>query len=191
MHTTLLHRTPDTADRRTALTADAVPRWAEAVAWATVVCTVPSGLWRVAAGFGVDVGFRGELGELYRGPQFIGYVWILTVLSQAAAMLTLGLVRPWGEVVPAWVPRIGGRVVPAWLVVAVASVGAVAVTALCAAVALAPHGPLENPDFPHGTAAKVMVACYAPLLAWGPMVLLLTTAYARRRARQAARERGL
>jgi len=86
-----------------------VPRWAAMAAWATVLCTVPSCVWRIAAGFGVDVGFTGELGALYRGSEFIVYLWVLNVASQAAACLTLGLVRPWGERVPNWIPRLGGR----------------------------------------------------------------------------------
>ncbi|MCF2434810.1 hypothetical protein LV779_08895 [Streptomyces thinghirensis] len=33
-------------------------------------------------------------------------------MSEALALLTLGLVRPWGEVVPRRVPLLGGRPVP-------------------------------------------------------------------------------
>ncbi|MFI0812112.1 hypothetical protein [Streptomyces echinatus] len=109
------------------------------------------------------------------------YVLILSVASQAAACLTLGLVKPWGEWVPRWVPWLGGRRIPSLAVVIPAAVGAVAVMALCAAVTLAPRGPLDNPDFPHGTAGVIMDVCYAPLLAWGPLVAALTIAYARRR----------
>ena len=158
-----------------------VPRWAEAAAWATLWCTVPSAAWRVAAGFGVDVGFTGDLGEMYRGPAFLLYVWVLTVVSQAAAFLTLGLVRSWGERVPSWVPRLAGRPIPPLAVITPALLGAIAVTALCAMVALAPNGPLDNPDFPRGGAGTIMALCYAPLLAWGPLVIALTIAYALRR----------
>lgn len=168
---------PSHADR-TATT----PRWSVLAAWATVLCTVPSCGWRLALGFGVDVGFTGRLGELYTGTSITVYVLILSVASQAAACLTLGLVRPWGEEVPSWVPRLGGRRIPPPAVVVPATVGAVAVTGLCAEVTLVP-GPLDNPDFPHGTAGLVMDLCYAPLLAWGPLVAALTIAYARRRHR--------
>ncbi|WP_254716588.1 hypothetical protein [Actinomadura sp. WMMB 499] len=74
-----------------------VPRWAIWCAWITVLCTVPSGIWRTALGFGADVGFTGELGEMYTGTDIMVYVLVLTVASQAAAFLTLGLVRPWGS----------------------------------------------------------------------------------------------
>ncbi|WP_199829727.1 hypothetical protein [Streptomyces sp. MMG1121] len=109
------------------------------------------------------------------------YVLILSVASQAAACLTLGLVKPWGERVPRWVPRLGGRRIPPLVVVIPAAAGAIMVTGLCAAVTLLPGGPLDNPDFPHGTAGVIMDVCYAPLLGWGPLVAALCIAYARRR----------
>ncbi len=42
-------------------------------------------------------------------------------------MLTTGLVRPWGEVFPRWLPRVGGRTVPVALAVVPASIVAVMV----------------------------------------------------------------
>ncbi|RMI32667.1 hypothetical protein [Nocardia stercoris] len=158
-----------------------VPRWTELAAWATVGCTIPSCIWRVTAGFGVDVGFTGELGRLYHGPTFVTYVWILTLVSQSAALLTLGLVRPWGEWVPAWIPVLGSRRIHPLVAIVPAALGGLAVTTLSAAVALSPRSPLTDPDFPHGTAGVVMGLCYAPLLAWGPLVIAVTAAYARRR----------
>ncbi|MFG3099242.1 hypothetical protein ACGFZL_01700 [Streptomyces sp. NPDC048182] len=159
----------------------AVPRWAVRAAWATMLCTVPSCVWRLALGVGVDVGFTGRLGSLYTGTPIMIYVLVLTLLSQAPACLTFALVCPWGERVPGWVPRLGGRRVPPLAVALPAAVGAVAVTALCAVVTLLPGGPLDNPDFPRGTAGLIMDACYVPLLAWGPLVAVLTVAYLRRR----------
>lgn len=132
-------------------------------------------------GFGVDVGFTGGLGSLYRGTPIMVYVLILSVASQAAACLVLGLVRPWGEQVPHWIPWLGGRHIPLLAGVIPAATGALVVTGLCAAVTLVSVGPLANPDFPHGTAGLIMDACYAPLLAWGPLVAVLTLAYVRRR----------
>ncbi|WP_034519257.1 hypothetical protein [Actinomadura rifamycini] len=162
------------------------PRWAVRCAWITVLCTVPSGLWRMALGVGADVGFTGELGEMYTGVDIMVYVLALTVVSQAAAMLTLGLVRPWGERVPRWVPSLGGRRIPPLAGIVPGVLGGVAVTGLCLALALAPDGPLANPEFPQGTAGLVMNVCYAPLLLWGPLVLVLTAHYARRRSAASA-----
>lgn len=159
------------------------PRWAVWCAWATVLCTVPSGVWRMALGFGADVGFTGDLGEMYTGAEITVYVLALTVVSQAAAFLTLGLVRPWGEAVPRWIPLLGGRRIPPSAAIVPAVLGGVAVTGLCAALALTPDGPLANPEFPQGTAGLIMNVVYAPLLLWGPLTLVLTAHYARRRTR--------
>ncbi|TDC46674.1 hypothetical protein E1281_27460 [Actinomadura sp. KC345] len=162
------------------------PRWAVWCAWATVLCTVPSGIWRMALGFGADVGFTGRLGEMYTGIDIMVYVLALTVGSQAAAFLTLGLVRPWGETVPRWIPRLGGRRVPPLAAIVPAVLGGVAVSGLCLFLAVTPDGPLAHPEFPHGTAGVVMNISYAPLLLWGPLVLILTAHYARRRAHRPA-----
>ncbi|TDC85562.1 hypothetical protein [Actinomadura sp. 7K507] len=164
------------------------PRWAVWCAWATVLCTVPSGVWRMALGFGVDVGFTGRLGEMYTGVDIMVYVLALTVVSQAAAFLTLGLVRPWGETVPRWIPYLGGRRVPPLAAIVTASLGGVAVSGLCLFLALSPDGPLSHPDFPQGTAGTIMNVVYAPLLLWGPLVLILTAHYARRRGRHSSRQ---
>lgn len=51
---------------------------------------------------------------------------------------------------------------------------------LCAAV-LSPASPFDHPDFPQGTARTIMNVCYAPLLAWGPLVMAVIIDYARRR----------
>jgi len=72
-------------------------------------------------------------------------------------------------------------------VIVPASFGAVAVTALCAMVALIPDGPLDNPDFPHGIPGVILAVCYAPLVVWGPLVAVLTVAYARRRTTETVR----
>lgn len=166
---------------REAETRPAVPRWAVWAAWATVLCTAPSCVWRVAAGFGVDVGFTGELGRLYHGPSFIFYVWTLTIVSQAAAFLSFGLVRPWGERVPKWMPWLRGRRIPPLVAIVPATIGALTVTTATAVIALMDGGPLSHPDFPHGTAGLVLRICYAPLLVWGPLLLAITVDYARRR----------
>jgi hypothetical protein len=52
----------------------------------------------------------------------------LATLSLAGAALTVGLVRPWGEIVPRWVPVVGGRRVPPAVATVPAAVVAVLVT---------------------------------------------------------------
>ncbi|MFR9723802.1 hypothetical protein ACL02R_10615 [Streptomyces sp. MS19] len=134
-----------------------------------MLCTVPSCAWRLALGAGLDIGFTGRLGSLYTGTPVMVLVLVLSVLSPAVACLTSALVSPWGERVPGWVPRLGGRRVPT-----------LAVAGLCAVPTLAPGGPLDNPDVAQGTAGLVMGACYVPLPARGPLVAALTFACVRR-----------
>lgn len=163
-----------------------VPRWADVAAHLVPVAVLPSGLWRIALGIGIPVGFSGELAELYAAPGWITpYVFALTLLAEALALLTLGLVRPWGEKVPAAVPRYGGRPLPMLVVVSVAGTGAALVTIVNWTSAFMWFGPQNNgdPDAPHGLAGFIMAACYAPLLAWGPLLGAVTVSYYLRRRR--------
>jgi hypothetical protein len=116
------------------------------------------------------------------------YVASLSVVSLAAALLTIGLVRRWGEVVPGWVPLFGGRSIPVLGAVAAAGAGAAVIfgvygyAALNALVGLRP--PPEFPGCPDPSEEPhswIAVASYAPLLAWGPLLVIVTLAYYRRR----------
>lgn len=163
-----------------------VPRWANVAAHIVPWTTVPSGLWRLALGVGIPVGFSGELAELYAAPGWITpYVIVLSLIAEGLAYLTLGLVRPWGERVPTWVPRVGGRRIPTIAVAVPAALGAVAVTFVNWTSALNWYGPENNgdPEAPHGIAGILMTAAYAPLLLWGPLLGAVTVAYCIRRRR--------
>jgi len=88
------------------------------------------------------------------------------------AVLTLGLVRPWGERVPRWVPQVGGRTVP----VALAAVPAATVAALFTA------GGLQSLTFALTAAVPAGTALMLPFWAWGPLLGLATWGYVRHRA---------
>jgi hypothetical protein len=170
--------------RTTPPTPPAPSRWAITAARAVPLVVLPSSLWRVALGLGVPVGFSGALARTYAAPGWITpYVLGLSLLAEALALLTLGLVRPWGERVPSRIPLLGGRTIPAPAAAVPAGLGAVALTTLTIAGAAVWNGPQNNgqPDAPHGIAGLVMAACYAPLLAWGPLLGAVTVAYYRRR----------
>jgi hypothetical protein len=162
-----------------------VPRWVRLAAHAVPLVVLPSGLWRLALAVGVPVGFTGELARLFDAPAWplTPYLVVLSLAAEGLALLTLGLVQPWGEVLPRWLPRIGGRPLPVAAVVVPAALGALAVTVVVSVSALAWNGPENNgnPDAPQGLAGLVMTAAYAPLLAWGPLLALVTVAYWRRR----------
>lgn len=161
-----------------------VPRWARWTAHTVPLLVVPSGLWRIALGVGIPVGFTGDLAELYRAPGWITpYVLALTLAAEAAALLTLGLVKPWGELLPRWVPLVGGHRVPTLVGVAAAAAGVAALTTIAVPTVALWNGPqnMGDPDAPHGLAGLIMTACYAPQLAWPPLLAVLTMHYYRRR----------
>lgn len=155
------------------------PRWAVRTAHLIPLLTLPSGLWRIALVAGVPLGTVG-VDEPIRGWLAV-YIVSLSVLSEALALLSLGLVRPWGETFPRWLPLVGGRRVPPPFAVTAATAGAVALILIWgyAAVNLVLR---DLTGFTPGGFA-LMVACYAPLLLWGPLLLALTAAYHRRRCR--------
>ncbi|MGW2252363.1 hypothetical protein ACWCXH_19475 [Kitasatospora sp. NPDC001660] len=164
------------------------PRWAELAARAAVCTTVPSGLWRIALGVGVPVGFGGAMAEevrrYYPGWGTV-YVVALSAVAETLAFLTVGLVRPWGLVVPRWIPLVGGRAVHPFAAIVPAALGSAVLTALGL---LALFGGwarnMAEPGSPHGVAAAVMTLAYLPLVAWGPLLGAVTVDYARRTLRR-------
>ncbi|MFJ6485643.1 hypothetical protein ACIQK6_36765 [Streptomyces sp. NPDC091682] len=164
--------------------AEPVPRWAVRVAHAIPLCVLPSGLWRVAlvlglAGYDTDYEWAA-----WERPYVIG----LSVVSEGLALLALGLVRPWGEVVPRWVPGLHGRRIPIRAVVTPAALGATLLMLLWAYAFLnqifgfvEPNNESGEGGPTSGPAAWALWAAYAPLLAWGPLLAILTVAYYRRR----------
>lgn len=155
----------------TAATARPVPRWVVWTARATALTALPSGLWRFAMGLGVPLGFA-EGTQLADFPHPIGtpYVFTLSILVECLALLTLGLVRPWGEVFPRWIPLIGGRRVPTMAAVTAAGLGALAMTLITVLSAGGWQNQMNTPEAPDGALAWLMTACYVPLLAWGPLL---------------------
>jgi hypothetical protein len=165
-------------------TARPVPRWAIWAAHAAVLTTVPSGLWRIAMGLRIPVGFSETGLREFDIPGWgVPYVFGLSLLAEGLAFLTLGLVRSWGEIAPRWLPLIGGRRIPPMAAVIPAAAGAVAVTAITITATLGwahagdtmPPGSMA-PD-PYHIYAIVMTLCYAPLLAWGPLLAAVTVQY--------------
>ncbi|MFJ9519277.1 hypothetical protein ACIRPK_13525 [Kitasatospora sp. NPDC101801] len=161
-------------------------RWAVRTAKLAALTTVPSGLWRVALGVGLPVGFSGAM-ERQMTAHMPGwgtvYVIALSALAEALAFLSLGLVRPWGQRAPRWLPLIGGRRIRPLTAVLPAAVGALAVTLVtCAAGFGGWYGPnaMGSPEAPQGPAGLVMTLCYAPLLLWGPLLAVVTADYYRR-----------
>ncbi|MCX4985979.1 hypothetical protein [Streptomyces sp. NBC_00572] len=177
----MLKQGPEIRGRRRVLTGTLpnVPRWARISAHLVPIVTLPSGLWRIALVAGLPVDNNGPL--LWWEPV---YITSLTLVSEGIALLTLGLIQPWGETVPRWIPLLGGQRVAPLAAVVPALLGAAAL------IAITTYGGLvaifgSNPSM--GSSAKdwLLAVCYAPLLAWGPLVAAVAISYYRRRRAQA------
>ncbi|MDV9188929.1 hypothetical protein R6L23_12010 [Streptomyces sp. SR27] len=156
-----------------------VPRWAVLAAHAVPLVTLPSGLWRIALVAGLPVTQDSGLGPLGLGESV--YVVSLSVVSELLAFLTLGLVRPWGEVFPRWMPLLGGRRVNPAAATGAALAGVAGLCAIAGWGAYASYADL-GPGVPASAAQDaLLIACYAPLLAWPVLLAAVAVAYHRRR----------
>jgi hypothetical protein len=162
-------------------TARPVPSWARWAAEAAALAPVPSSLWRLPLIFGAPMGMDEDfMRDLMSHPLWFraAYLLGLGVVSDGAAFLTLGLVRRWGEVWPRWVPFAGGRRVRPLAAVVPALAGGVLVTCLGTSMAA---GWDSNMTQGYDGWAILQTVLYAPMLLWGPLLLLVTGHYVRRR----------
>lgn len=165
----------------------APPRWAVWAAHLTALVALPSGLWRIVLVLGYPAGYT-EAG--FVPFETLGAkVWMLTlsVLCELVAFLTIGLVRPWGEIVPRWIPLLGGHAVRPMAAVGPAAIGAAALTLTWANVPwwwTYPHEAMTP------TGNLVVGALYQPLVLWGPLTAAVTFSYYRRHREEEARVDG-
>jgi len=155
-------------------------RWTVLAAWGAFLVTVPSAVWRVLMIVGLMPGTQ-ELRQFEidgDGVLAYGYVFALSVVQLATGFLAVGLVRPWGE-------RFLGRRVPLAPVLIVATLGGLTVVWIFDVwmVGALLAGQRPDADLVSGVPLAVMVACYAPILLWGPLELLATVGYWLRRRR--------
>jgi hypothetical protein len=152
-------------------------------AYAIPVCAFPSSLWRL-----VEV-VPDE--DCTRNAWESVYITTLSAVSMAAAVLCVGLVHRWGEVVPGWMPVLGGRTVSVRAATIAASAGTVVLAFLLGGLLLsellgagsdvsAPAGCPRPEDRSNHAWIK---AAYAPLPLWPPLLAIVTVAYYRRRTR--------
>jgi len=159
-----------------------VPRWAYLLAHAIPLMTLPSGLWRLGLVAGSSMGMTDDAGHpIYlEGAGETIYVICLSVFAEAVALIAFGLVKPWGEVAPRWIPFIGGRRVNPYAAIIPAILGSLSLIAIWTYgfrdVFTADFLPFSGTGW-----AVLMIGCYAPLQFWGASLLVLTWAYYRRR----------
>ncbi|MFD0418952.1 hypothetical protein [Streptomyces sp. NPDC127108] len=157
-----------------------VPRWAERVAHLIPLVLLAQCVWRLPFAFGFDMGTdTGSLGSLWIS---VPYIFALSLLTEALALLGFGLVRGWGEVVPGWVPLVGGRRLNRWVAVVPATLGGLGATALFGPFTLGALGlGFSFGEFDNGFWEFLFRACVLPVGLWGPLVLALTVHYFVRR----------
>lgn len=127
-------------------------------------------IWALGWGVGLDP-------EFYRQGKEIG-LWIagasLASLGAGGAILTLGLIRPWGERFPRWMPGLAGKRVPINLAYVPANIVAVLVTSAGSTYIRIAF--LQGTD---GKWVTNMPETLWPL--WGLGLFVAATAYRRRR----------
>lgn len=179
----LIHAAPSVSD-----TQRPVPRWALRSAYAIPLLLLPSCLWRLPFAFHFQMGQTGDatMPALWIS---IPYVFGLSVLTEVAALLSIGLVRGWGEVVPTRIPFIGGRRIRPAAVIVPAAIGGLAMTAVSVMMALTWIGLIDGTGYENRWWEALAKVCISPIGLWGPLMLALTYAYYVRRCRPATSAR--
>jgi hypothetical protein len=103
-------------------------RWGRRATYVAVAVPLIYAATRWAWAFGIPLGISEAF--LRQGQQ--SGLWMagaaLSTLAVVGALLTLGLTQPWGDVLPRWVPGLGGRRVPTGLATVPAAIVALIVT---------------------------------------------------------------
>ncbi|MFI6581724.1 hypothetical protein [Embleya sp. NPDC050493] len=147
-------------------------------AHAAALTPLPSAIWRFALVFGHHGGYTDEgYANMHMAGWGAPWVIFLSLSTELAALLTLGLVRPWGERPPRWVPFVGGRTMNPILVTRVAYTAVAVLVLLWAQFAfwwLVPHDDMTE------SGADLVGVLYLPLVLWAPLLAIVTRSYRRR-----------
>lgn len=140
------------------------------------VCALPYGLirmtwltpWPLLAPGGEELSPEIRLwGLLLGGGALLGFT------------LTLGLIRPWGERFPRWMPRLAGRPVPVAVAVVpgllVAGIVTASAPGMLVELSLTGNGVGVGVD---SVATRVLAALVFPFWLWGPVLALAVWGYA-------------
>lgn len=161
-----------------------VPRPVRAAAYAMPFLVLPSAAWRLGYILDVWIGGPGRCDTHDAGEGI--YIASLSVVSLGFALLTTGLVRPWGETFPHRIPIVGGRPVPARAVTIAALSGATLIAVITSYYVLNQlFGFVDGPTKPVPAGCEPpgadVLLLYAPMLAWAPLLYFVAFDYHRRR----------
>ena len=150
-----------------------IARWGIVATWVAALSPLPYVLsrltwltpWPLLAG---DADLDGEPAIRLMGI-------LLGLVAETSLWLTLGLIRPRGEVFPRWVPYVGGRTVPIMAAVIPGLVGALLLT-------IAGRSMIQQGLFSSSADdATPWLMLIMPLWLWGPALAIATLAYWLRR----------
>lgn len=168
-----------------------VPIGIRICAYAVPACILPSAVWRLVGAARTLA--TGENPCASQGLVEAVYVPSLSFISMGLGLLTIGLVRPWGEVFPRWLPFVGGRPVNARVATGVAYTGAALIAAIVVVWLLrGGHGQTPLRPLPPGCHQPGwdILRWYVPLLLWPPLLAVVTRDYQRRHAGARAQSKG-
>ncbi|TYP86582.1 hypothetical protein [Blastococcus xanthinilyticus] len=148
-------------------------RWGRIATWTAVAGPLPYAFLRATWLTPWPLGLPGGA-ELGTATRLFGLGLGLAALG--GAVLTVGLIRPWGEVWPGWVPGLRGRPVPVRVPVVAGGLVAAVLLAASPGVVLAGFEGLTAGD---GMQAALLLIF--PTLPWGLALAAAVTAYAYRR----------
>lgn len=167
-----------------------VPRVGRICGFAAIAAAFPTIIWRVLVGTGLRLGtpaiWRRDEGIPGSG---VGYVYTLSALQLAAALLTLILVIPGADRVPSWSPVTPGRRIPRRLVVGLSLIGIAALSAICLLSAI--NWDRVDPFRDAATTnawTYLCWTCYATVPLWPLLLTATTVVYYRSRATNPADE---
>ncbi len=148
--------------------------WAKVAAWGTLACALPSALWRMLMMAGALPGTE-AMRQLHSGEG--GYVLGLSIGQVLAAVLVIGLVKPWGE-------RFLGIRIERRIPIVLGTLGGLAMTYLFTIAPVVGMLAGQRPDqgTVQGMPLTVMLIAYAPMALFGPPTLAAVVGYARRRS---------
>ncbi|MGY1653918.1 hypothetical protein [Geodermatophilus sp. SYSU D01119] len=150
---------------------EAAARWGRVATLVAAACPLPYGLLRMTWLTPWEVGLPDG-----SDPALRLFGLALGVAALGGAVATLGLIRPWGEVWPSWVPVLRGRPVP--VRVPVLAGGSVAVVLLASGPSMLAVG---IAGLGSGDPLEAAFLLLFPTLLWGVALGLAVLAYALRR----------
>lgn len=156
------------------------PRWTTLMTYAAAAFALPYPVIRIAWALGIPLGVPADYlqGE---GPLVRVAIAALGGLAVGGAILTIGLVRPWGEIFPRWIPRLRGRRVPIWFAVVPGAWAAVIISQMGLRMAFWSVGELREVSWENwGEGLPGLLS-----LPWGLTLGAAVYAYAVRRSRSA------